>query len=70
LSTKLDNESFRIALGLSLGVSIVVEHKCVCGSTVDTFGTHGLACQSNGGRIPQQAAVNETICHALVSGLF
>jgi len=31
LGTKLDNESLRIALGLRLGVPIVVEHTCVCG---------------------------------------
>jgi len=67
---ELDDESSRIALGLHLGVSIVVEHKCVCGSTVDTFGTRGLACRYCGGYIPRHAAVNETVCHALVSGLF
>ena len=39
LGTKLDNESLRIALGLRLGVPIVVEHTCVCGSKVDVFGT-------------------------------
>ena len=45
LATKLDNESLRIALGLRLGVPIVVEHTCVCGSKVDIFGTHGLSCR-------------------------
>ena len=42
-------------------VPIIVEHTCVCG-------THGLSCRRSGGCIPQHAAVNETICHALVSG--
>ena len=32
------------------------------------FGTHGLSCRRSGGRIPQHAAVNETIRRALVSG--
>ena len=68
LGTKLDNESLRIALGLRLGVPIVVEHTCVCGSKVDVFGTHGLSCRHSGGHIPRHTAVNETICHALVSG--
>ena len=42
LGTKLVNESLRIALGLHLGVPIVVEHTCVCSAIVDVFGTHGL----------------------------
>ena len=68
LGTKLDNESLRIALGLRLGVPIVVEHTCVCGSKVNVFGSHGLSCRRSGGRIPWHAAVNETIRRALVSG--
>ena len=68
LCTKLDNESLRIALGLRLGVPIVVEHTCVCGSKVDVFGTHSLSCRRSGGRISRHAAVNETIRRALVSG--
>jgi len=68
LGTKLDDESLRIAPGLRLGVPIVVEHTCVCGENVDVFGTHGLLCRCSGGRIPRHAAINETICCALVSG--
>ena len=68
LDTKLDNESLRIALGLRLGVPIVVKHTCVCGSKVDVFGTHGLSCRDSGRRIPRHVVVNETIRHALVSG--
>ena len=65
LGTKLDNVSLRrIALGLHLGVPIVVEHMCVCDSKVDVF---GLSCRHSGGHIPQHAAVSETIHHALVS---
>ena len=65
LGTKLDIESLRIALGLRLGVPIVVEHTCVCGSKVDVFGTHGLSCMRGGGRIPQHAAVNETTVQSI-----
>ena len=52
LSTMLDNESLRIALGLCLGVSVVVEHTCICGGKVDVYGTHGLCCRCSGGHIP------------------
>ena len=41
---------------------------CVCGSKVDVFETHGLSCRHSEGHIPRHAAVNETICRALVSG--
>jgi len=68
LGTKLDDESMRIALGLLLGVPIVVEHKCVCGANVDVFGTHSLSCRRSGGRILRNSAVNETVRRALVSG--
>ena len=68
LGTKLDDESSRIALGLRLGAAIVVEHTCVCGATVDTYGTHGLSCQHSGGHLPHHASVNETIHRAFVSG--
>jgi len=68
LGTKLDDETLRIALGLCLGVPIVVEHKCVCGANFDVFGTHGLSCRHSGCRIPRHAAVNETVHRALVSG--
>ena len=60
--------NLRIALGLHLGVPIVVEHTCVCGSKVDVLGTHDLSCRLSGGCIPRHAAVNETISRALVSG--
>ena len=53
-------------IGLHLGAAIVVEHTCVCGATVDAYGTHGLSCQRSGGSLPRHASVNETICRALV----
>ena len=37
LGTKIDNESLRLALGLQLGVPIVVEHTCICGAVVDVM---------------------------------
>ena len=57
MGTNLDNESLRIALGLRLGVPIIVDHTCV---------THSLSRRCSGGHIPQHAAMNETIHRALV----
>ena len=48
LGTKLEKMSLRIALGIRLGVPIIVEHTCVCG---DVFGIHGLSCRRSGGHI-------------------
>ena len=45
LGTKVDNESLRMALGLRLGVPIVVEHTRICGAVVDVYGSHGLSCR-------------------------
>jgi len=59
--------NLRIALGLRLGVTIVVEHTCICGAVVNVYGSHSLSCKRSGGHIPQHAAVNETVRHALVS---
>jgi len=49
-STMLNNEFLRIALGLRLGVHIVVEHTCVCGADVDAL-EHGLSCRHGGSHI-------------------
>ena len=68
LSTKLDDDSIRIATGLRLGANIVVRHTCVCGSIVESTGHHGLSCRRSGGRISRHQSANETICRALVSG--
>ena len=53
---------------VELNVGEKNDNMSVCGSKVDVFETHGLSCKRSGGRIPQHAVVNETICHVLVSG--
>ena len=60
----------RIALELRLCVPIVVEHTCICGAVVDVYGSHSLSCRCSGDRVPRHTAVNETVCHALVSGVY
>jgi len=69
LGTKVDDDSLRIVVGLHLGVPIVAKHTSVCGSKVDSLGTHDLTCRCSSGHDPWHAAVNETtILRALVSG--
>ncbi|XP_074042889.1 uncharacterized protein [Leptinotarsa decemlineata] len=61
LGTLLDNESFRVAVGLRLGSNISVHHKCKCGVEVDTRGYHGLSCRYSPGRFSRHQAVNDVI---------
>jgi hypothetical protein len=61
LGTLMDNETVRIAAGLRLGAELCHPHTCRCGAQVDQFGTHGLSCQKNAGRIPRHSAINNII---------
>jgi hypothetical protein len=65
LGLHLSDGEFRIALGLRLGVSVVAEHICRCGVTVDSLGHHGLSCKLSAGRMTRHKAVNDIIARAL-----
>lgn len=65
--TLLDDNSFRVAVGLRLGLDIVVPHQCRCGSQVDRLGHHGLSCPKSAGRLSRHACLNDIIRRALVS---
>ena len=65
LGTFLNNETFRIACALRLGVKICHSHKCICGETVDEYGLHGLSCRRQKGRVSRHAAGNDIIARAL-----
>lgn len=67
LGTLLDDFSFRVCIGLRLGCSICVPHKCICGSQVDELGTHGLSCVFSAGRLSRHHSVNDIIKRALTS---
>jgi hypothetical protein len=68
LGTLLDNDTFRISIGLRLGCKICTNHKCKCGAMVDELGLHGLSCKKSAGRHPKHSMVNELIKKALISG--
>ena len=67
LGTRLDNSSLRIAVALRLGAPVCLPHTCVCGTTVDDTGRHGLSCRKSAGRLSRHSAVNELIKRALMS---
>lgn len=67
LGTLLDNESFRIAIGLRLGSPVCAKHHCKCGSVVNEEGLHGLSCRFSSGRLSRHHEVNSLIKKALLS---
>ena len=67
LGLRLNNDETRIAVGLRLGVPLVLEHSCVCGSKVESDGHHGLACRKSSGRHLRHSLANDVIARALRS---
>src|SRR5207245_2121317 len=67
LGLNLDNSALRVAVGLRLGVPLVLPHQCACGATVDTLGHHGLTCKRSAGRHLRHNLLNDTILRALQS---
>lgn len=66
LGLKLDNESFRIAVGFRLGSRICSSFLCACGAQMDPRGSHSLACRKSAGRQSRHATVNEVVYKAFV----
>ena len=67
LGLNLDNNALRIAIGLRLGVPLVMPHQCPCGAAVDKLGHHGLACKRSAGRHLRHNLLNDGILRALQS---
>ena len=70
LGLHIDDETFRIAVALRLGLVIYSyePQQCrLCGHTVDKLGHHGLSCKKSAGRFPRHAALNDVIKRALSS---
>ena len=68
LGLRMDDNSFRIAVGLRIGAPLCRPHICQhCGTEVDCFATHGLSCRHSEGRIFRHAALNDIIHRALAT---
>ena len=61
----LDEESFKIAISLHLGLRLCLPHKCRCGAKIDVLGRHPLSCKLSAGRISRHCALNDLIKRAL-----
>lgn len=67
LGTILDNNVFRISMGVRLCCRICLPHICVCGDFVDGLGLHGLHCIKSKGRYSRHQEINNIIHRALSS---
>lgn len=63
----MDDNSYRLAVGLRIGAHLVIPHRCYCGNNVDRQGHHGLACTKSAGRLSRHACLNDIIRRALAS---
>ena len=62
---KLTDSQLRIAVATRLGSPVCATHRCVCGSTVDNSGLHGLSCRKSAGRHARHTMVNNIIKRTL-----
>ena len=57
----------RVAVGLRLGLSLCVPHRCHCGSQVDACGIHSLVCKKAPGRSARHHALNDWVARGFSS---
>ena len=64
---RLDDEAVRIGVGLRLGLSFCVPHKCHRGALVDAQGLRGFVCEKAPGRPTSHHALSDLVARAMVS---
>jgi len=64
---RLDDEVVRTGVGLRLGLTLCVSHRCHCGALVDVQGLHGFVCKKAPGRPARHHALNDFVARAMVS---
>jgi hypothetical protein len=67
IGTLLDNTSFQVCIGLSLGCNLCTPHICKCNAKVDEIGIHGLSCSKSRGRFSRHTEINCIINRSLTS---
>lgn len=66
LGLRMDDKIIRIAVGLRLGAPLCHPHRCcLCGTFVDSSGTHGLSSMKSQGRHSRHAEINSIILRSL-----
>ena len=64
---KLDDQQFRISIGLRLGTNICVAHTCNCDKRVERDGVRGFSCTKSAGRFSGRATINSLLKQTLGS---
>ena len=64
---QLDDEAVRVAVGMRLGLSLCVPHKCPCSSNVDAQGFHTTVCKKAPGSMARHQVINDIIWRTLSS---
>lgn len=67
IGTLLDDNTFRISIALRIGSEMCHQYECICGVTVDKYGTHGLKCKKSTGRYSRHKEINNIIYRAMSS---
>lgn len=69
VGTMLDDNTFRLSVAIRVGAEICHQYTCICGTTVDSFGIHGLClcCKKAIGRYSRHRELNSIIARALAS---
>ena len=67
IGCRLDNDSFRLAVKIRLGLRVCTPHRCRCGSRVEEYGFLPLSCRFSIGRMPRHTALIDVIRSSLQS---
>ena len=52
-------------VALRVGLTVCICHRCKCGTTVDTFGTHPFSFRFSAGRTPRYSALSDVVRRGL-----
>ena len=65
IGLRLTDEMIRVVVGFRLGANTCEPHQCVCGTTVDARGLHGLCCRTSAPRHRRHSHVNDIVWQAV-----
>ena len=63
----LSDEEVRIAVGLRIGLPLVLPHACEYGGMIDSLGLHCLACIKSANKQARQSIINDVVYRSMVS---